>query len=39
MSGEERHPVVTDTFVLVPLPPANSTDTLRVTFRGRDIAN
>jgi zinc protease len=39
MSGEERHPVVTDTFVLVPLPPADSTDTLTVTFRGRDIAN
>jgi len=38
-SGGEWHPVVTDTFVLVPLPPADSTDTITVSFRGRGVAN
>jgi hypothetical protein len=35
VTGSEWRPVVTDTFVLVPLPPSGSTDTVRVSFRGR----
>ena len=35
VAGGERHPLVTDTFVLVPLPEASSTETVRVSFRER----
>lgn len=34
VAGAEFHPVVTDDVVLVPLPAADSTDTVRVVFRG-----
>lgn len=34
ISGAEWKPVVTDTFVLVPLPPADRTEPLTVVFRG-----
>jgi zinc protease len=35
VEGSDWKPVVTDTFVLVPLPPADSTATVRVSFRVR----
>ncbi len=35
VSGGEWQPVVTDTFVLVPLPPADRAEPVVVTFRGR----
>lgn len=35
VDGMEWKPVVTDTFVLVPLPPADATETVRVSFRCR----
>jgi hypothetical protein len=37
ISGGEWQPVVTDTFVLVPLPPADRADPVVVTFRGRPV--
>jgi hypothetical protein len=36
VAGEEWQPVVTDTFVLVPLPPADRVEPVTVVFRGRD---
>jgi hypothetical protein len=38
VAGAEWHPLVTDDVVLVPLPAADSTDTVRVVFRGRQPA-
>lgn len=38
VAGAEFHPVVTDDVVLVPLPAADSTDTVRVVFRGGQTA-
>jgi len=38
VAGAEWHPVVTDDVVLVPLPAADATDTVRVVFRGRQPA-
>jgi len=35
VAGAEWHPVVTDDFVLVPLPAADSSDPVKVSFRGR----
>lgn len=35
LAGDEWQPVVTDDFVLVPLPAADATDTISVSFRGR----
>ncbi|NCX98067.1 MAG: hypothetical protein EBX35_05725 [Planctomycetia bacterium] len=36
VAGKEWQPVVTDDFVLVPLPPADRVEPLTVVFRGRD---
>jgi zinc protease len=36
VEGGAWKPVVTDTFILVPLPPPDSTDTLRVAVRDRE---
>lgn len=36
VAGAEFHPVVTDDVAIVPLPAADSTDTVRLVFRGRD---
>jgi hypothetical protein len=36
VAGNEWKPVVTDDFVLVPLPPADRVEPLTVVFRGRD---
>jgi hypothetical protein len=35
VSGAEWQPVVTDTFVLVPLPPADREEPVQIVFRGR----
>jgi hypothetical protein len=39
VAGSEWKPVITDTFILVPLPPPASTTGLSITFRGREVTN
>jgi hypothetical protein len=36
LAGEEWEPVITDDFVLVPLPPEGHAEPIRIVFRGLD---